>query len=380
MSDHQMSCSLFERFQQELRVRGYARQTIKTYTSALRAYVRWLSPLHPREADADRVRAYLLHLLDRGHSRAWLGQTISALRFLYGALYGWSDTRFDVPRPRRGRFVPSVPTREQILSMADAVSNRKHRLTARRPLPPPRAGTRNPAADAHPRWHRYAAAAPLTPARSMPTAPLNWNLPASDLPLAEPLLLHDGIACLESHLPQAAHAAADLTFLRSLPPAPRCAQGAADRELHPFIAIPIAPLGNLPNADIVLQTLHASSFKSAHIPDLARASLPHPGYHPYSDIDEIHTDDASQYMLPVKDDQEDERSDDDLRRGLQWFWSLKQYVHGGHLYHVVLHTRRRPAGTGDVADAVLLFAVGVSPATGNLVGAVTCQLCHNLCD
>lgn len=128
MSDHQMSCSLFERFQQELRVRGYARQTIKTYTSALRAYVRWLSPLHPREADADRIRAYLLHLLDRGHSRAWLGQTISALRFLYGALYGWSDTRFDVPRPRRGRFVPSVPTREQILSMADAVSNRKHRL------------------------------------------------------------------------------------------------------------------------------------------------------------------------------------------------------------------------------------------------------------
>jgi site-specific recombinase XerD len=123
-----LSDQLFERFQQELRLRRYARRTIKTYTSALRAYVRWLAPRHAREADAETVRAYLLHLLDEGHSAAWLGQTVSALKLLYRDMYGWPEADFDVPRPRRDERLPRVPTREQIVAMAEATRNRKHRL------------------------------------------------------------------------------------------------------------------------------------------------------------------------------------------------------------------------------------------------------------
>jgi len=122
-----LATTLFARFGQELRLRGYASSTIKTYTSALRAYVAWLEPRHPREASAEEVRAFLDHLLERGHSRAWLGQAVSALRFLYGELYGHEDIAIDVPRPRRGRYVPRVPRRDQILAMADHTPNRKHR-------------------------------------------------------------------------------------------------------------------------------------------------------------------------------------------------------------------------------------------------------------
>lgn len=124
----ELSGKLFERFQQEMRLRRYAKRTVKTYTSALRAYVVWLEPTHPREADAETVRAYLHHLVEQGHSAAWLGQTVSALRVLYQDLYGWEDARFNVPRPRRDKKLPRVPTREHILAMADKTVNRKHRL------------------------------------------------------------------------------------------------------------------------------------------------------------------------------------------------------------------------------------------------------------
>lgn len=116
-AEHSLATTLYARFKQELRLRGYAHSTIKTYTSALRAYVTWLAPTHPREAAAEQVRAFLHHLLDRGHSRAWLGQAVSALRFLYAELYGHADVRLDIPRPKRGRYVPRVPRRDQILAM-----------------------------------------------------------------------------------------------------------------------------------------------------------------------------------------------------------------------------------------------------------------------
>jgi integrase/recombinase XerD len=84
--------------------------------------------MHPREADAERIRTYLLELHDAGASRSAVDQTVSALRFLYVELYGWPDGHFEVPRPRRHHTLRRVPTREQILAMAHVTQNRKHRL------------------------------------------------------------------------------------------------------------------------------------------------------------------------------------------------------------------------------------------------------------
>ena len=56
------------------------------------------------------------------------------------------------------------------------------------------------------------------------------------------------------------------------------------------------------------------------------------------------------------------------------------YVLEGQLYYVLAHDKPERYGEDEFSNFVLLFAVGVSPATGNLVGAVTHQVCHNLCD
>ena len=124
-----LSSELFERYRQELRFRNYAAKTIKTYTSCLRQYVRWLAPTHPREATPDQVRAYLLEGFEAGRSRPWVDQSLSALRFLYIELYHWDTDAFRaVPRPRRGKTLPYVPTRDEVLRLAGATNNRRHRL------------------------------------------------------------------------------------------------------------------------------------------------------------------------------------------------------------------------------------------------------------
>ena len=107
-------------------MRGFSPRTISTYLSCLRRYVGWLSPVYPRDADAETVRRYLLDLTDAGVSRSLVSQTVSALKFLYVHLYEWPRQVFKVPRPRKEHRLPYVPTRDEILAMATVTANRRH--------------------------------------------------------------------------------------------------------------------------------------------------------------------------------------------------------------------------------------------------------------
>jgi integrase/recombinase XerD len=124
-----LSKNLFDRYRQEMKLRNYSPRTIKAYTTCLRgAFVRFLHPRAPREGSADDVREFLLHSISTGLSRSYLDQSISALRFLYVDLYGRPAEGFEVERPKREDQLPDVPSREEVLELAEALTNRKHRL------------------------------------------------------------------------------------------------------------------------------------------------------------------------------------------------------------------------------------------------------------
>ncbi|MED5371355.1 MAG: tyrosine-type recombinase/integrase [Myxococcota bacterium] len=123
-----LSEGLFERYRQELRLRGYMPRTVDTYVSCLRSYVRWLGvAVIPREVAEDTPRNFLMGLVETGASRSLLDQMISALNFLYVELYGWEKDALDMPRPKRRQTLPVVPTRDEVLRLAEACQNRKHR-------------------------------------------------------------------------------------------------------------------------------------------------------------------------------------------------------------------------------------------------------------
>jgi integrase/recombinase XerD len=122
---HLLSPHLLERYSQELQLRGYAPATVKAYLNALAGFVRWLLPLVPRDVGQEEVLAYL-HALGTVASRTRVDQAVSALKLLFVELYGLED--FNVPRPRRKRFLPRLVEREDVLAMLDATDNRKHRV------------------------------------------------------------------------------------------------------------------------------------------------------------------------------------------------------------------------------------------------------------
>ena len=207
---------------------------------------------------------------------------------------------------------------------------------------------------------------------------LTFGIADEDSPLGERIILRDSIAIFQNRVP-GREAAADIAFLTSLP-ATRCWYGACDCELHPVIIVPGGPLSSLPTAASVLRELRAVRFRSAHIPILDVVSLPYPGYHPGTN-DEIHTDSEEQSIFA--------RSESDLldpsvsaahADSMRWHSELQDYAVRRHLFYILLHAKPHRHDEFEFSDWVVLFAVGISPCSGYLIGAVTHQACHNYCD
>jgi uncharacterized protein (TIGR02996 family) len=160
-----------------------------------------------------------------------------------------------------------------------------------------------------------------------------------------------------------------------------CYYGAASCPVHPFICEVETTRRLMTGAD-VLGALKAREFRSQYIRALDVTTIPFPGYHPGTDNDEIHSDPAGQHLFPAGDDVWGESADADAAVDEDdGHDALRGYADGGQLWYVLLHSRTPDVTEGmDRHGWVILFAVGKSPHGQRLIGAVSHQLCHNLCD
>jgi uncharacterized protein (TIGR02996 family) len=177
----------------------------------------------------------------------------------------------------------------------------------------------------------------------------------------------------------------DLEFLCRLQPG-NCYYGAATCPVHPFLG-ELQPGRRRVTGASVLAALKARDFRSQHIQSLRATRIPFPGYHPRTDNDEIHNDSTHQHIFVCPGDESEPARDEpnegegDAGRADDTHANLTGYVEGGHLWYVLLHGTPYEVYLGiRLSRYVVLFAVGKSPHGDRLVGVVTHQVCHNLCD
>ena len=207
-------------------------------------------------------------------------------------------------------------------------------------------------------------------------------------------------------------AAADIEFLRGFDLEALTAMGPIDAPIHRILISPaVAAAGepgegkhpaydenNPPTPATLVADLKASAnFKSA-IADLdddgSGGPLPYLGYLVFYSADEVHEDENKQYIFCTPEDEaeaagstaadyvaagEDYDRRDVIFRSRAQLAALKRYVLQERVFFVLVHTERAPMEPEPMSSEVLLMALGVSVATGNLVGVIAVQLCHNLC-
>lgn len=204
---------------------------------------------------------------------------------------------------------------------------------------------------------------------SAPFERLLFDSASEDLPLLEPLGLRQGVACFESDFSDGCPESLshDIAFLKGLG-LTECAYGAAACKVYPFVCSPRTELRTARN---YLEAIRAKDFKSDHIKSLDQTHIPFPGYHPDTNNDEIHSDPSEQNLFTHGDEP------DETTRAHE---SLKMYVRDQHLWYILLHMAPKPHDEFMFSEYVLLLAVGRSKSTNTVIGVVSHQVCHNLCD
>jgi site-specific recombinase XerD len=95
----------FDTVRDALRTHHYAYKTEITYMHWIKQYVRFIKPVHPRDAGQDGIKRFLTHLaVDRQVSATTQNQALAALLFLY-KLYGIEIGNLDIVRAKKSTYM-----------------------------------------------------------------------------------------------------------------------------------------------------------------------------------------------------------------------------------------------------------------------------------
>ncbi len=114
-----------ERFEVEMKARGFSRKTQKSYSSFVNGFFRFTKKDAKDCAEGD-VKNYLAHLKDKGYTNTTLNLAISSLKFFFGTC-GVQIVKY-VKRPMREKRLPVVLSKGEVSKIVGAPSNPKHRL------------------------------------------------------------------------------------------------------------------------------------------------------------------------------------------------------------------------------------------------------------
>ena len=111
---------------EEMRLRNFSPRTEQSYVAAMVGLVRYFRR-SPDQLTQEEIRAYLLHLQERGLSPSSRNVAISGMKFFYHQMLGWNDKQLFIPPRKRSWQLPEVLSPKEVERLLLAATKQRDR-------------------------------------------------------------------------------------------------------------------------------------------------------------------------------------------------------------------------------------------------------------
>ncbi len=116
-----------EEYLLKLELKRYANSTVKTYVTFFELFINHFKEKELSTLDESDIREFLQNLIQRKLSNSYINQAINSIKFYYEVVLGMPNRFYEIERPRKESKLPTVISKEEILSIIENTNNIKHR-------------------------------------------------------------------------------------------------------------------------------------------------------------------------------------------------------------------------------------------------------------
>ncbi|MFA6184146.1 MAG: site-specific tyrosine recombinase/integron integrase [Parcubacteria group bacterium] len=117
---------LFDKIENEMKLRNFSRKTIKAYLGCLDDYFVYIKTVK-KEPDIQIIKKYLLEKQARGLSSQTINLYLQAIKYFYREIYK-SDANIDIKFAKTTSKLPVVLSRLEIDKIISKIDNQKHKM------------------------------------------------------------------------------------------------------------------------------------------------------------------------------------------------------------------------------------------------------------
>ncbi len=126
---HIVNISAFKRFQEQLKLKGYSENTLRTYSLEFAQLLYILKSYPVDQLTPERLRAYFLYCKETLKlSESEIQSRINAVKFYFEQVLHRPRMFIDIPRPKKKLTLPKMLNKREIQKIISVTQNRKHRL------------------------------------------------------------------------------------------------------------------------------------------------------------------------------------------------------------------------------------------------------------
>ncbi len=128
IADHPIHKQSLRMMEQKLVLRGYSKNTHRTYLSHFKAFLTFFRDTHPMDLEKPDIQNYLLYLAEKKKvSFSKKHQVINSIKFFYEKVLKQERKVYDLDRPIKEKRLPEVLSEEEVMAIFSAIDNMKHR-------------------------------------------------------------------------------------------------------------------------------------------------------------------------------------------------------------------------------------------------------------